>query len=489
MALKANACTIFCATNRNAVLVGNNEDGPSKFPSKMWFVPAGKFGYGRVCFGWYSHAQGGMNDHGLFMDWAALPDPVTPPKRSGKLPPDGCMAERVLATCGSVEEAVRVFETIEYIGNAAHFLVADSTGETVVGEWIDGEFKPIRKRGKQMITNFPLANPKAGYYPCPRYETVASILEKDPKVSADLFASILNKTSAKWDGGGTKYSNVYDLTHRKVTVYSDGDFVHAMAIDLKTELQRGLREIDLKTLFANGRKELEPARPKRKNIKVPPAESLIDRFIEARGGTAAVQLVRSYRMGGRMSEAWGDTGEWEIAAAPGLRSEKFAFKKLGLFRNGCDGKEAWQDDPLNGPRLISGAILQHAQRDADFFNWQHDPQQYTSMESLGVQTFEGKDCFAVRLTTRAGLQAVHYFDVDSGLLKGIVGTTALRSGTTWARVIYEDYQKTDGVLFPKRIRVNEEGFDMSLEATSMTLNERIAFAMPDAVATISEAGR
>ena len=62
-----------------------------------------------------------------------------------------------------------------------------------------------------------------------------------------------------------------------------------------------------------------------------------------------------------------------------------------------------------------------------------------------------------------------------------MGTTALRSGTTWSRITYQDYEKTGGALFPKRIRVNEEGFDMSLEATSMTLNERIAFAMPDAV--------
>ena len=58
----ASACTIFFASSANIVLVGNNEDGEDKFPSKMWFVPPGKFGYGRVCFGWYSQAQGGMND-------------------------------------------------------------------------------------------------------------------------------------------------------------------------------------------------------------------------------------------------------------------------------------------------------------------------------------------------------------------------------------------------------------------------------------------
>jgi penicillin V acylase-like amidase (Ntn superfamily) len=94
----------------------------------MWFVPAGNFGYGRVCFGWYSQAQGGMNDRGLFMDWAALPDTVPPPRGTGKSLPDGCMAERVLATCATTENALRLFESIDYVGNPAHFLVVDRNG-------------------------------------------------------------------------------------------------------------------------------------------------------------------------------------------------------------------------------------------------------------------------------------------------------------------------------------------------------------------------
>jgi len=235
----------------------------------------------------------------------------------------------------------------------------------------------------------------------------------------------------------------------------------------------------LKALFVNGRKELQPPQPKSKRMKTPSVESLISRANEARGGQTAVQSVQSYRMTGQMHEAWGDTGEWEISAASGVRSEKFVFKKLGKFRNGYDGKRGWQDDPLNGPRFITGRIVEHAQRDAGFFNWQYDPTQYASMQPLGLQSFEGRNCFAARFTTQAGLEAVHYFDAESGLLRGIVGTTALRSGTTWSRIVYDDYARTDGVLFPTSIRVNEEGFDMSLRVSSVALNEKIDFVLPE----------
>jgi hypothetical protein len=139
------ACTIFFASSANIVLVGNNEDGEDKFPSKMWLVPPGKFGYGRVCFGWYSQAQGGMNDRGLFIDWAALPDSLPMPKKTGKPLPDGCMAERVLATCTTVEDALRMFESIDYVGNPAHFLVVDRSGDSIVGEWLEGGLNRFAK--------------------------------------------------------------------------------------------------------------------------------------------------------------------------------------------------------------------------------------------------------------------------------------------------------------------------------------------------------
>src|SRR5262249_6926896 len=149
-----SACTIFFASSTNIVLVGNNEDANDKFPSKMWFVPAGKFGHGRVCFGWDSQAEGGMDDRGPFMDWASLADALPVPKRTGKPLPDGCMAERVLATCTTVEDALRLFEGIDYVGNPAHFLVVDRSGDSIVGEWLESGLKPIRKKDKQVITNF-----------------------------------------------------------------------------------------------------------------------------------------------------------------------------------------------------------------------------------------------------------------------------------------------------------------------------------------------
>ena len=465
----ASACTIFFASSTNSVLVGNNEDGEDKFPLKMWFVPSGKFGYGRVCFGWYSQAQGGMNDRGLFMDWAALPDSLPIPKRTGKPLPDGCMAERVLATCATVEDALRLFESIDYVGNPAHFLIVDRTGDSIVGEWLESGLKPIRKRNRQVITNFLLANPKLGGFPCRRFETATSMLDALSDVSVTNFAAILKNVSAKWNGGGTKYSNVYDLGRGEVTVYVERDFPHPFTINLTNELRRGFREVDLRLLAKNGARELELRQPKRPALHVPTAAELIARFNQARGSESKLAAVHSYRMNGTVTEAWGDSGEFEFVAAPVRRAEKVQFQKLGTYRNGFDGTNGWLADPA-GTRVTAGAIRDHAERDAAFFNWRYDAGQYRWMESPGAATFEGKDCFALKLTTTSGLEATHYFDAKTGLLAGILTTTVLRTGTTWSRTSFSDYKKFGGVLFPTRLRLNDEGYDITATVKSLELN-------------------
>jgi hypothetical protein len=275
--------------------------------------------------------------------------------------------------------------------------------------------------------------------------------------------------SAKWDGGGTRYSNVYDLGRGEVTFYVERDFAHPFTINLSNELRRGWREVDLRLLAKNGARELEARQPKSGPEKSPTATELIARFNKARGSESTLEAIRFYRMSGTVEASWGDSGTFEFVAAPGRRAEKVEFRNLGTYGNGFDGTNGWQSDPA-GARSIAGPILDHARRDAAFFNWRYDPQQYSSMESVGAASFDDQDCFALRLVTRSGIESLHYFEMKTGLLVGIVSTTALRSGTTWSRTIFSEYKKFGAVLFPTRLRLNDEGYDITAKVNSVKLN-------------------
>jgi penicillin V acylase-like amidase (Ntn superfamily) len=165
----ARACTIFSYSQGGCVLVGNNEDVPFLPQAAMWFLPASTNGYGRVCFGWNSSAQGGMNDQGLFIDWAVTPDSETrawkralawirlgidwvttsknsPPVKFAKndsqtlnLPLYENSSELLLANCATVDEAIAFAKRFKYPGNPVpgnpcHCLIADRSGESIVCE-------------------------------------------------------------------------------------------------------------------------------------------------------------------------------------------------------------------------------------------------------------------------------------------------------------------------------------------------------------------
>ena len=66
--LPAYACTAFTMSDRQSVLVGNNEDYNIPY-TRVWFLPAENGRYGRVYFGYDNWSpQGGMNDQGLLFE-------------------------------------------------------------------------------------------------------------------------------------------------------------------------------------------------------------------------------------------------------------------------------------------------------------------------------------------------------------------------------------------------------------------------------------
>ncbi len=233
-----SACTIFTAKDNNNVLVGNNEDFMYQYSSDMWFAAASPGTFGRVCFANSNFVQGGMNEKGLFYDGASCPATQVP--YSEKKPSLGMdLGEVVLSRCADVGEVVELLKQYNIpraFGD--HLLFADATGASVIMEWVDNKLEVIPGEGNyQIATNFFISKPELGGYPCGRFDTVKSMLEESKELSVDRFAEILGAATQSWDGGGTKYSNVYDLKNKKVYVYSRGDFSSSLEYDLADELK------------------------------------------------------------------------------------------------------------------------------------------------------------------------------------------------------------------------------------------------------------
>ena len=240
------ACTGFCVSQSDLVLVGNNEDWKNP-NTKVWYAPAEKGKYGRVYFGFDNfYPQGGMNEKGLVFDgFATSPNKV---RKSLDKPTFGAnLMDKIMSQCATVDEALEIFGkyNLKFMERAM-FFIADEHGHSAI---IEGD-EVVRKEGEyQVCTNFYQSRVKRkNEIRCGRYKIADAMFRDADDISVDLCKRVLAATHQE-GSNPTLYSNVYDLKRRIVYLYHFHNFQNEVVIDLKAELAKGPRRLDLPDLF------------------------------------------------------------------------------------------------------------------------------------------------------------------------------------------------------------------------------------------------
>ena len=142
--LPVYACTIFVLTDSSRALFFNNEDWSNPV-TRIWFVPGTQGRYGAVYVGFDNGwSQGGLNSKGLAFDWVAGWNETYEPD-AGAQNVHGNPSERMLESCGTVEEAIAFYQkNRETSFGRAKILVADSSGASVIVGARDGKLQVER---------------------------------------------------------------------------------------------------------------------------------------------------------------------------------------------------------------------------------------------------------------------------------------------------------------------------------------------------------
>ncbi|MFX1503387.1 MAG: hypothetical protein ACFFDH_20660 [Promethearchaeota archaeon] len=248
------SCTIFTAAIGDKVLFGNNEDYLLD-GTYMWFFPSQSLEtangtiqtHGAMFFGFDNndhpsdgYVQGGMNDQGLCYDANGLPViPLNPHPEREETHQYFHIFLEILWECSTVNETIDWFES-HYIGDAIgcqmHF--ADATGDAVViSGGNDGELAYTRIGNSTYLvsTNFNLANPSNGWYPCWRYDMATFYLEglsTEEDLTIEIFQHILSVVSTDQ----TSYSNIFDPIRGDIYVYHKHNFNTFVKLNLDEEL-------------------------------------------------------------------------------------------------------------------------------------------------------------------------------------------------------------------------------------------------------------
>ena len=245
----ACACSMFTLTSDGVVLFANNEDFTK--PGVIWFVTASPGKYGRVNVGFDDDfAQGSMNERGLCFDAAVVAEvPWTPDP--AKKPIDN-LFELIMDTCGTVEEALALFEEYQCRHLAsAQFMFADATGAcAVVTSDPRGGISIVRKESNHLL----ITGDRLAYcgFRAPSFMLGERALKTTQAATPEQCAEVLDVLHQTGKEVFTTYSNVFDLTNKRIHVWNLADYTERREFDLQEELAKGAHTLKLRTLFNDG---------------------------------------------------------------------------------------------------------------------------------------------------------------------------------------------------------------------------------------------
>jgi hypothetical protein len=181
---------------------------------------------------------------------------------------------------------------------------------------------------------------------------------------------------------------------------------------------------------------------------LPKAEQILDKYVEAIGGLAALEKLNN-----RVS-----TGTMDIPAA-GIKLSVAVYQArpnkaysiiessvTGKIETGTDGTETWQKSATTGPQLMEGkekAFQLHMNIFDRMVYWR---KVYKQVETAGIEDVAGKPCYKIIATPPDLTPQTLYFDKETILLVKFSLTTETQAGTIPVETTLSDYRRVDGIM-------------------------------------------
>ena len=181
----------------------------------------------------------------------------------------------------------------------------------------------------------------------------------------------------------------------------------------------------------------------------PSGDALLDKYVQAVGGAAAIEKVTSRVMKGTI-DFGGKSLPIDIYSKDPDKRISFTHMPEGDSVTAFNGTEGWLGAPGRPLREMHGGDLDGASMDADLHLATHLKSMFSEMRTRGTEKVGDHEAYVV-VGRREGKPPIRlYFDEQTGLLVRLVrfGETAL--GRLPTQIDYADYRDAGGVKIPYR---------------------------------------
>ena len=157
-------------------------------------------------------------------------------------------------------------------------------------------------------------------------------------------------------------------------------------------------------------------------MNAPPAEEIIQKYVNAIGGAAAVSRVNTRQEKGTIDIS-GRSLPIEILSRTGGKQLTVIHFPNGDNVTAYDGTSGWTSGPNRPVREIPSIEVASAQAEVDFQLPLHLEQLFSEIKSAGPEKIGDHETYVVAGINAGEVAAKFYFDEDSGYLLSILRYT------------------------------------------------------------------
>ncbi len=203
------------------------------------------------------------------------------------------------------------------------------------------------------------------------------------------------------------------------------------------------------------------------------AQDVLDAYIKAIGGKAAVEKVKDVKKVYATNVQGMPATLTEYNKAPNKYAMEMRMGEMVLQRINYDGQKG-KLTSIMGEKELDDEELGEVLGNAYAFPELHYAEMQQVARLLGVITIDGQKTYRVNVETLSGGKFDEYYDVETGL-KLRRRENQMQEGGGWIQVTtdYSAYTPEGGVLFPHTLS-QSGGMDMVLTATEIRVNRGIS---------------
>jgi photosynthetic reaction center cytochrome c subunit len=201
---------------------------------------------------------------------------------------------------------------------------------------------------------------------------------------------------------------------------------------------------------------------------LPPADQLLDKYLTAIGGEAALQKVTSRMEKGKITA---NTQQLPIEVYAKAPDKRISIMHLpnGESITAFDGKQGWLSN-AGHPHMMSAAENDAARIDSDLYFAAHVKTLCKKFTVVPGEKIDAHDTYLVIGRNEGQPPLRLYFDQQSGLLLRLVRYAETALGRNPTQIDYADYRDADGVKIPYRWTLARPGNRFTIQVDQVLQN-------------------